>query len=453
MKIVPVKHGLEDIIGVSTAPRTVGLHMSEIYNDLYQDLEPKRYIKGSKPDVLRMEAGLAFEDMLEEGLKRRLAGSERPGEFTTEEGILYTPDLIIFNGETRLGEIKLTWMSSKEVPRELANGFPPKFDKYFCVAPTTRILTSDLQWVFAGDIKAGDSLVGFDEHGNPKRHIRHTRVISNRTVLKPCVRLELADGTEVTCSTDHHWFIKTSGGEGRWERTDRLLATDQISGAPRKHNFSLCRVSPSTWGSTSLDEHSQGWLAGVFDGEGSISKSEGSALRMMVAQKKGPVLSRLRKLLRDDEYKTFETEQHGCRHIMLATQADIWRFLAKIRPVRLLEKFGALSNLGGFSYDPVRVVRRVELGDRPVSAITTDSHTFIAEGFASHNTQMKAYCYHLDLGHARLLAFFVNGDYRPPKPELLAWDIEFSSRELRENWQMLLNHVNAKPYLRERLIV
>jgi hypothetical protein len=194
--ITPVAHGLEDLLGKSTAYRSPGLHMSEIYNDLYQDLEPKRYVRGSAPDPLRLEAGLAFEEILEEGLKKRLAG-ERPGEFTTEEGIIFSPDLIIFNSEIRLGEIKLTWLSTKEVPREQSNSFPPKFDKYF--------------------------------------------------------------------------------------------------------------------------------------------------------------------------------------------------------------------------------------------------------------TQMRAYCYHLKLDYARLLAFFVNGNYRPPKPELLAWDIEFTARELRENWQMLLNHARSKPYLRERL--
>ena len=131
MIITPVKHGLEDIVGVSTGYRSSGLHMSTIYNDLFQDLEPKRFVRGTAPDPLRLEAGLAFEDMLEEGLKKRLAG-ERPGEFTTAEGIIFTPDLLIFNGTTRLGEIKLTWMSSKEVPRDAARGFPPKFDKWLC---------------------------------------------------------------------------------------------------------------------------------------------------------------------------------------------------------------------------------------------------------------------------------------------------------------------------------
>ena len=131
MIITPCSHGLEGI-GVSTGYRSPGLHMSTIYNSLYQELEPKRFIKGSTPDPLRLEAGLAFESLLEEGIKQRLCG-ERMGEFITAEGIVYSPDLILFNSAPteRLGEIKLTWLSSKDVPREPANGFPPKFDKYF----------------------------------------------------------------------------------------------------------------------------------------------------------------------------------------------------------------------------------------------------------------------------------------------------------------------------------
>lgn len=107
--------------------------MSTIYNDMYQDLEPTRY-KHNAPDPLRLEAGLAFESFLEEALKARFSesGSGRPGEMISEEGILFNPDLIIFNGSVRVGEIKLTWMSSREMPREPANCFPPKFDKHLC---------------------------------------------------------------------------------------------------------------------------------------------------------------------------------------------------------------------------------------------------------------------------------------------------------------------------------
>jgi len=121
------------------AVRGVGLHMSDIYGALYKELEPKRYdrlqtgtLAESENKAGFMGIGMAFEDMLEKALRDRLTeGSGRPDELTESEyGIIYNPDLVIFNGSTRVGEIKLTWMSSKGFPREQANGFPPKADKY-----------------------------------------------------------------------------------------------------------------------------------------------------------------------------------------------------------------------------------------------------------------------------------------------------------------------------------
>ncbi len=129
MRITPVPHGL-DKLGQSPAGRTPGLHMSDIYGDLYSDLEPKRYVRGSPLDPVRLEAGLAWEDILEKAVADHLA--ERPGEITSEEGIICSPDLIIYSETIRVGEIKLTWLSCSEMPmEEVANGrFPPKFDKY-----------------------------------------------------------------------------------------------------------------------------------------------------------------------------------------------------------------------------------------------------------------------------------------------------------------------------------
>lgn len=134
MKVIPTV--LELDLTFNKSERTPGLHMSDIYGSLYKKLEPNRYGRGDIDKATKdayMVVGLSLEEMLEEGLRARLAesGGGRPGEFVTTEGIIYSPDLIIFNSHTRLGEIKLTWMSSREVPREPANGFPPKFDKYF----------------------------------------------------------------------------------------------------------------------------------------------------------------------------------------------------------------------------------------------------------------------------------------------------------------------------------
>lgn len=128
MTVTPIPHGFD--FGQSHAERSPGVHASAIYNDLYQDLEPKRFTRGTAPDPLRLELGLALEEVLEGGLVSRMW--ERPGEFKTADGVAFSPDGLMFHADGRLivCETKLTWMSSKDVPREPASGFPPKFDKY-----------------------------------------------------------------------------------------------------------------------------------------------------------------------------------------------------------------------------------------------------------------------------------------------------------------------------------
>lgn len=114
MIITPVAHGLDGVLGVSDGPRSKGLHASEIYGKLYQELEPNRYTKGSEPNYTKMAMGLAWELYLESLLRRQGIQAERPGEFTTEDGVICSPDLLMVNGHDRVGEIKLTFMSNRE---------------------------------------------------------------------------------------------------------------------------------------------------------------------------------------------------------------------------------------------------------------------------------------------------------------------------------------------------
>ena len=136
MIVTPIEHGIELNKSAPGYVRSPGLHASAIYGDLYSALDPKRYGGTDGPNQGFMELGLALEEGVEEALKRRW-GFERPGEFVTHDGIIYTPDVFIFEkfeGEEalRVGEIKLTSMSSKGMPTVPSNGFPPKFDKWMC---------------------------------------------------------------------------------------------------------------------------------------------------------------------------------------------------------------------------------------------------------------------------------------------------------------------------------
>lgn len=139
MKITEVEHGLTLNAPAPGYVRTPGLHMSEIYNSLFSDLEPARFKKDGKFNQAMMEIGLTFEEALAE----RILGA-RPGEFaSTPEGVIVpigTPNSIIFsadhffydedhafvsNGVAFGGEFKATKMSiSKGIDHK-------KFDKWY----------------------------------------------------------------------------------------------------------------------------------------------------------------------------------------------------------------------------------------------------------------------------------------------------------------------------------
>ena len=135
MIVTPLAHGLDLL--KSDLVRSPGVHASDIYGDFYRRLDPKRYdfsARDADPDEepLLMVLGSAWEHHFEKLLTLNGINAYRPTELLSPEGIAYSPDLIIFNGVTRLGEIKLTSMALDDCPTEVSNNLPPKFDKYLC---------------------------------------------------------------------------------------------------------------------------------------------------------------------------------------------------------------------------------------------------------------------------------------------------------------------------------
>jgi len=130
MRITPVPHGLDLL--ASDLVRSPGLHMSHIYNSLFEGLEPNRYKSGGAINPLMMAVGTAWEKHLEFLLAKAGIQVFRPGELVTPGGIAYSPDGLLDNN-TRLAEYKVAWwMSSSDMPRMPASTFPPKLDKYVC---------------------------------------------------------------------------------------------------------------------------------------------------------------------------------------------------------------------------------------------------------------------------------------------------------------------------------
>ena len=146
MKIVPIAHGLDDYLLAPSVGRTRDvLHVSDIYNSLYQKLEPKKYDPSSPPNTLKMAMGSAWENYQEDVLKRAGVEAYRPSEQTTVEGIKFSPDHLLSNtylNRPAGAEFKLTWMSESD---DLTQ---PKFQKYLTQAMTYGHHLEMPDWIF-----------------------------------------------------------------------------------------------------------------------------------------------------------------------------------------------------------------------------------------------------------------------------------------------------------------
>ena len=137
VKITAIAHGLDLSQSFDQEARPKGVHMSDLYNSYYAKLNPKKYGKTGEPPVELWTCGY----LLEEGLIRRVVhthgdtGSGRPAPMQTNNGVWFSPDLLMFNGTTRLGEIKLTFMVPGGLnfpwkPGSTYDSLGPKAEKY-----------------------------------------------------------------------------------------------------------------------------------------------------------------------------------------------------------------------------------------------------------------------------------------------------------------------------------
>ena len=91
-----------------------------------------------------------------------------------------------------------------------------------CLAPDTKILTADSQWVPIGDVKAGTSVSAFEKGGMTKA--MNATVQSVSRINRPCHRVKA--GVEVIASVGHKWLVKN--GHREFVRTDALRVGDRI---------------------------------------------------------------------------------------------------------------------------------------------------------------------------------------------------------------------------------
>lgn len=253
-----------------------------------------------------------------------------------------------------------------------------------CVDPNVKVLTSNLTWEPAGDLRVGDGLFAFDEQNGTRLEPRRWRqgyVIKSVISKMPRVRVVYEDG-EMICTPNHPWLVKGMKHKHQmitWVRADEL-----------KLGQHLCRLI-HPWKNTKTFE--SGYLSGFSDGEGCLMVGTGArnpdCMAVILSQNPGNTLDYVLDQLKvlGFRYAIRDTE-HACKHVWIGGGfPEIIRFLGQVRSGRLLAKFmdnTPSPRLLSVAYPKVLAVESMPPGD--IASMQTSTKTFVAEGMGAHNT-------------------------------------------------------------------
>ena len=268
----------------------------------------------------------------------------------------------------------------------------------YCVDPNTKILTTDLKWVKASEIRANDKIIGFDEH-LPNTKMRTSTVEEIKTLNQPRVKLITNKGTLI-CSVNHKWILKgrprtyhnkkyTQLGFGGYNEkgNHRSKQSEWIDAKDIKPG-DLLGYYIDPW--EEINTRDAGYLAGLYDGEGWVSHTN-----VFLAQNSGLVFDKAKTLLDHLGFEYTIMPQSGgsgkCNRLTLIGEKSGLQFLGSIRPERLLAKASLIWENRAQVTKKARVLKVEYLDHGPVIAIQTSTKTFIAEGFLSHNCHLSAF--------------------------------------------------------------
>ena len=134
-----------------------------------------------------------------------------------------------------------------------------------CVTTDTPILTRDLRWIPAGDIKEGTEILSFDEYNKDGARFRTLQIgtiTHNNIEDAECVEIELSDGTRLYSTPDHSWLVKKASNKLVWVEAKDLLCEKTKECYMLKY-FDVWEEDNSYEG---------GYLAAAFDGEGCLDR-------------------------------------------------------------------------------------------------------------------------------------------------------------------------------------
>ena len=333
-------------------------------------------------------AGLMDWDSIEDRVRKPRVPSEFSGVEQLIETASYWYRLPRWDGQENYVELWVEKDALAGVLSPIASEYHVTMmvNRGYCVSPETRVLTSDLRWVRADEVNTGDTLLGADEDvPGPRMHrkMRMTSVLSTTRFVSPRVRVKTDQG-EIIVSTNHP-FLATRYNNPKvngyhWVNAEDLKVGSRIA------------FLANPWDAD--DTRDGGWLAGIYDGEGCLPRTNKSRV-LAVYQNPGLVADKIERLLCARGWLDAKLDGRGSSVIDFRTYSapSIVSLLGSLRPVRLLAEFQAQVRRGvwpakGKTPAVVRSVERIANG--PVVGIETSTGTLYTDGYVSHNSSQSA---------------------------------------------------------------
>lgn len=267
----------------------------------------------------------------------------------------------------------------------------------YCLTPDTKVLKADLTWGAIIDIPVGEELLAFDERGEDKpwhskgvykvkrENLAHmagqkfrTAIVEETEIIQqPCYELQTTKGRVV--ASDNHMWLAGNAHHGKYRSW--IETKDIKPGVPLQYFCSPWEPETS---------YEAGWLAGLFDGEGCLSRPKGGGWILSVNQKEGHVLSLAIELL-ESFGVNYETYDNGpCQALVIrGGLTEVLRFLGRFPSARLTRKAvneriwesHSIPGMDNIAY----VESIIKVGSREVVSMQTSTRTLIAAGIFSHN--------------------------------------------------------------------
>lgn len=253
------------------------------------------------------------------------------------------------------------------------------------VSPDTPILMADLRHVPASEVVVGDQLIGFDEcldgasRAGTHRKFRTATVEAVSVVPKPGVIVRDIDGRETVCGSNHPWFVRRPNRQPRlaWVRADGLSPGYLL-------------LSLGTWAFDT--SRAAGYLAGLYDGEGSLSgRGAGRKQTSLVfSQKPGLVLDAFMEAmdivgLGYSHYKCAPASTSPTDTVSVQGISRILRTLGTLRPTRFINRAWEVYEGAGIvvtrQLEVIPVHSAMPIGEQEMVSIQTSTRTLIANSY------------------------------------------------------------------------